>query len=107
MRKFRPAAIRLSATISRQPSSAQTARPASRTIETKAGDWQTTPDTISCDGKNLIKRDLASPIWRTVFHAMWIYLAYGLRRQPSRDSGEPQNWPVCDLMSYPDYVAVQ
>jgi len=37
--------------------------------------------------EDLIKRDLASPIWRTVFHAIWIYWRM-VFAAPSRDSGE-------------------
>ena len=46
---------------------------ASWTIETKAGDWQTRTSYDFLRWEDLIQRDLAAPIWRTVFHAMWIY----------------------------------
>ena len=62
----------LSATISR-PQAAPDGETASWTIETKAGDWQTHTRYDFLRWEDLIKRDLASPIWRTVFHAMWIY----------------------------------
>src|SRR4030088_3221829 len=62
----------LSATISR-PQVAPDGETASWTIETKAGDWQTRTSYDFLRFEDLIQRDLPSPIWRTVFHAMWIY----------------------------------
>src|ERR1017187_932339 len=62
----------LTATISR-PQSATDGETASWTIETKAGDWQTRTSYDFLRWEDLIQRDLAAPIWRTVFHAMWIY----------------------------------
>jgi pimeloyl-ACP methyl ester carboxylesterase len=46
---------------------------ASWTIEAKADDWQTRTDYDFLRWEDLIQRDLAAPIWRTVFHAIWIY----------------------------------
>ena len=62
----------LTATISR-PQVAADGETASWTIETKAGDWQTRTSYDFLRWEDLIQRDLAAPIWRTVFHAMWIY----------------------------------
>jgi hypothetical protein len=62
----------LSATISR-PQVAPDGETASWTIETKAGDWQTRTDYDFLRWEDLIQRDLAAPIWHTVFHAIWIY----------------------------------
>jgi hypothetical protein len=62
----------LGATISR-PQVAADGETASWTIETKAGDWQTRTSYDFLRWEDLIQRDLAAPIWRTVFHAIWIY----------------------------------
>ncbi len=62
----------LNATISR-PQAAPDGETASWTIETKASDWQTHTRYDFLRWEDLIQRDLAAPIWRTVFHAIWIY----------------------------------
>jgi pimeloyl-ACP methyl ester carboxylesterase len=62
----------LSASIS-PPQVAPDGETASWTIETKAGDWQTRTSYDFLRWEDLIQRDLAAPIWGTVFHAMWIY----------------------------------
>jgi hypothetical protein len=62
----------LSATISR-PDAAPDGETASWTIETKGGDWQTRTSYDFLRWEDLIQRDLAAPIWRTIFHAIWIY----------------------------------
>jgi pimeloyl-ACP methyl ester carboxylesterase len=62
----------LSASISR-PQVAADGETASWTIETKAGDWQTRTSYDFLRWEDLIQRDLAAPIWGTVFHAIWIY----------------------------------
>ena len=62
----------LSATMSR-PKSTPDAEIASWTIETKADDWQTRTSYDFLRFEDFIQRDLASPIWRTVFQAVWIY----------------------------------
>jgi hypothetical protein len=62
----------LNATISR-PQVAPDGETASWTIETKASDWQTRTRYDFLRWEDLIQRDLAEPIWRTVFHAIWIY----------------------------------
>jgi hypothetical protein len=62
----------LNATISR-PQVAPDGETASWTIETEAGDWQTRTNYDFLRWEDLIQRDLAAPIWRTVFHAIWIY----------------------------------
>ena len=56
-----------------RPQSAPDGETASWTIETKASDWQTRTGYDFLRFEDLIQRDLAAPIWRTVFHAMWIY----------------------------------
>jgi hypothetical protein len=62
----------LTATISR-PQSAPDGETASWTIETEAGDWQTRTSYDFLRFEDLIQRDLAAPIWRTVLQAIWIY----------------------------------
>ena len=62
----------LTASITR-PQVAPDGETASWTIETKAGDWQTRTSYDFLRWEDLIQRDLAAPIWGTVFHAMWIY----------------------------------
>lgn len=62
----------LNATLSR-PQSSPDGETASWTIETKASDWQTRTSYDFLRWEDLIQRDLAAPIWSTVFHAVWIY----------------------------------
>src|SRR6266404_9848656 len=62
----------LDATVSR-PQVAPDGETASWTIETKASDWQTRTRYDFLRWEDLIQRDLAAPIWHTVFHAIWIY----------------------------------
>lgn len=62
----------LTTTISR-PQSSPDGESASWTIETRAGDWQTSTAYDFLRWEDLIQRDLAAPIWGTVFHAIWIY----------------------------------
>jgi hypothetical protein len=46
---------------------------ASWSIETRAGDWQTRTSYDFLRFEDLIQRDLAAPVWGTVFRAIWIY----------------------------------
>jgi hypothetical protein len=62
----------LTATLSR-PQSSPDGETACWTIETKASDWQTRTNYDFLRFEDLIQRDLAAPIWSTVFHAVWIY----------------------------------
>jgi hypothetical protein len=62
----------LATTLSR-PQVAPDGETASWTIETKAADWQTRTRYDFLRWEDLIQRDLAAPIWGTVFHAIWIY----------------------------------
>jgi hypothetical protein len=62
----------LATTISR-PQSAPDGETASWTIETEAGAWQTRTSYDFLRFEDLIQRDLAAPIWRTVLQAIWIY----------------------------------
>src|SRR5437764_2319595 len=63
---------RLTATISR-PVAAPDGETASWTIETRASDWQTRTSYDFLRFEDLIQRDLAAPIWSTVFQAVLIY----------------------------------
>ena len=91
----------LSATISR-PQVAPDGETASWTIETQTSDWQTRTSYDFLRWEDLIQRDLASPIWRTVFHAMWIYwrLVFGgtIRRFWKA------HWRFATFISYPHYL---
>jgi hypothetical protein len=62
----------LTATIGR-PQTAADGETASWTIETHASDWQTRTDYDFLRFEDLIQRDLAAPIWSTVFQAVLIY----------------------------------
>jgi pimeloyl-ACP methyl ester carboxylesterase len=62
----------LAATVSR-PKNTSDGETASWTIETKAADWQTRTSYDFLRFEDLIKRDLAAPIWGTVLQAIWIY----------------------------------
>ena len=62
----------LQATISR-PKVAPDDEIASWTIDTKAEDWQTRTAYDFLRFEDFIQQDLAAPIWRTVFSAVWIY----------------------------------
>jgi hypothetical protein len=46
---------------------------ASWSIETRDGDWQTRTSYDFLRFEDLIQRDLAAPVWGTVFQAIWIY----------------------------------
>ena len=62
----------VAATLSR-PVVAPDGELASWTIETKADDWRTRTRYDFLRWEDLIQRDFAAPIWRTVFQAIWIY----------------------------------
>src|SRR4051812_49691015 len=61
-----------SATLGR-PQSTSDGEITSWTIETKADGWQTRTAYDFLRFEDFIQRDLASPIWSTVFQAVWIY----------------------------------
>jgi hypothetical protein len=71
LRKF-SRLYQIAASISR-PQSTPDGETASWTIETKAADWQTRTSYDFLRFEDLIQRDLAAPIWHTVFHAVLIY----------------------------------
>jgi len=91
----------LAATISR-PQVAPDGEIASWTIETKAGDWQTRTSYDFLRWEDLIQRDLASPIWRTVLHAMWIYWRLVFGGTIARFW--KAHWRFATFISYPHFL---
>jgi pimeloyl-ACP methyl ester carboxylesterase len=91
----------LSATISR-PKVAADDEIASWTIETKAADWQTHTNYDFLQFEDFIQRDLASPIWRTVFHAVWIYWRVVFNGTMARFT--KANWRFATFITYPHFV---
>jgi hypothetical protein len=91
----------LAATVSR-PQVAANGETASWTIETKAGDWQTRTSYDFLRWEDLIQRDLAAPIWRTVFHAAWIYwrLVFGGTIARFWQA----HWRFATFISYPHFL---
>ena len=91
----------LTATISR-PQVAGDGETASWTIETKASDWQTHTRYDFLRWEDLIQRDLASPIWHTVFHAMLIYWRLVFGGTIARFW--KAHWRFATFISYPHYL---
>ncbi|QWG22221.1 hypothetical protein KMZ93_19910 [Bradyrhizobium sediminis] len=91
----------LSATISR-PQSSSDGETASWTIETSAGDWQTRTSYDFLRFEDLIQRDLAAPIWSTVFHAVWIYWRLVFRGTIVRFWRA--NWRFATFITYPHFL---
>src|ERR1700676_3699448 len=91
----------LAATISR-PQVAADGETASWTIETKAGDWQTRTSYDFLRWEDLIQRDLAAPIWGTVFHAIWIYWRLVFSGTIARFWRA--HWRFATFISYPHYL---
>ncbi len=91
----------LSATMSR-PKVAADDEMASWTIETKADDWQTRTNYDFLRFEDFIQRDLASPIWRTVFHAVWIYWRMVFAGTIARFA--KANWRFATFVTYPHFV---
>jgi hypothetical protein len=91
----------LSATISR-PQNAPDGETASWTIETRSGDWQTRTAYDFLRWEDLIKRDLTAPIWRTVFHAMWIYWCLVFNGTLARFW--KAHWRFATFVSYPHFL---
>lgn len=88
----------ISATTTR-PQAAASGEMASWSIETKAPDWQTRTDYDFLRFEDFIQRDLAQPIWRTVFHAVWIYWRLILRGTAFRFFAA--NWRFATFITYP------
>jgi hypothetical protein len=91
----------LAATISR-PQVAPDGETASWTIETKANDWQTRTSYDFLRWEDLIQRDLAAPIWRTVFQAMWIYWRLVFGGTIARFW--KAHWRFATFISYPHFL---
>jgi hypothetical protein len=91
----------LSATISR-PQAAPDGETASWTIETKADDWQTRTSYDFLRWEDLIQRDLAAPIWSTVFKAMWIYWRLVFGGTIARFW--KAHWRFATFISYPHFL---
>jgi pimeloyl-ACP methyl ester carboxylesterase len=91
----------LAATIGR-PQSAPDGETASWTIETKASDWESRTSYDFLRFEDLIQRDLAAPIWRTVFHAMWIYWRLVFGGTIARFW--KAHWRFATFITYPHFV---
>ena len=100
LRKF-SRLYQLSATISRPKAGAHD-EIASWSIETKADDWQTRTDYDFLRFEDFIQRDLAAPIWRIVFHALWIYWRLILAGTIARFTRA--NWRFTAFITYPHIV---
>jgi pimeloyl-ACP methyl ester carboxylesterase len=100
LRKF-SRLYQLSATIGR-PKVAVDDEIASWTIDTRADDWQTHTHYDFLRFEDFIQRDLASPIWRTVFHAEWIYWRLVLSGTIARFA--KANWRFATFVTYPHFV---
>src|SRR4030088_643167 len=72
------------------------------TIETKGGDWQTSTSYDFLRLEDLIQRDLAAPIWRTIFHAVWIYWRLVFRGTIARFW--KAHWRFATFITYPHFV---
>jgi pimeloyl-ACP methyl ester carboxylesterase len=91
----------LTTTISR-PDAAPDGETASWTIETKAGEWQTRTRYDFLRWEDLIQRDLAAPIWRTIFYAVWIYWRLVFRGTIARFW--KAHWRFATFATYPHFV---
>src|ERR1700682_4646285 len=91
----------LSATITR-PQVAPDGETASWTIETQTSDWQTRTSYDFLRWEDLIQRDLASPIWRTVLHAIWIYWRLVFRGTIARFW--KAHWRFATFITYPHFL---
>ena len=100
LRKF-SRLYQLSATMSR-PKVAPDDEIASWTIETTATDWQTRTNYDFLRFEDFIQRDLASPIWRTVFHAVFIYWRLVFAGTIARFG--KANWRFATFITYPHFV---
>jgi hypothetical protein len=92
---------RLSATIGR-PTVLPGDEIASWSIETNGPDWQTRTSYDFLRFEDFIQRDLAAPIWRIVFHAVWIYWRLILAGTIARFTRA--NWRFTAFITYPHIV---
>jgi len=75
---------------------------ASWTIETTAPDWETRTRYDFLRFEDFIQRDLAAPIWHTVFHAVWIYWRLIFSGTIARFW--KANWRFATFITYPHLV---
>ena len=92
---------RLTATISR-PQSTPDGETASWTIETKASEWQTRTSYDFLRFEDLIQRDLAAPIWSTVFQAVLIYWRLVFSGTIARFW--KAHWRLATFITYPHFL---
>ena len=97
LRKF-SRLYQLTATISR-PKVASDDEIASWTIDTTASDWQTRTAYDFLRFEDFIQQDLASPIWRTVCHSVWIYWRLVFAGTIARFG--KANWRFATFITYP------
>jgi len=88
----------LSATLGR-PQSSSNDEIASWNIETRTDDWQTRTTYDFLRFEDFIQADLASPIWRTVFQAVWIYWRLVIGGTIARFW--KANWRFATFITYP------
>jgi hypothetical protein len=100
LRKF-SRLYQVNATVSR-PKVAAGDEIASWSIETKAADWQTRTTYDFLRFEDFIQRDLAAPIWRTVFHAVWIYWRLVFNGTMVRFTRA--SWRFMAFITYPHFV---
>jgi hypothetical protein len=91
----------LAATIGR-PKVADDGEIAAWTIDTQAGDWQTRTSYDFLRFEDLIQRDLASPIWRTVLQAIWLYWRLVFRGTIARFW--KAHWRFATFITYPHFL---
>jgi len=97
LRKF-SRLYQLQAVISR-PKVAPDDEIASWSIDTTASDWQTHTAYDFLRFEDFIQQDLASPIWRTVFNAVWIYWRLVFAGTIARFGSA--NWRFATFITYP------
>jgi hypothetical protein len=100
LRKF-SRLYQLTATIGR-PQSSSDDEIASWSIETKAEDWQTRTTYDFLRFEDFIQRDLASPIWRTVFQAVFIYWRLVFNGTMGRFTRA--NWRFATFITWPHLI---
>jgi hypothetical protein len=100
LRKF-SRLYQLTTTISR-PQSSSDDELASWSIETKAEDWQTRTTYDFLRFEDFIQRDLAQPIWGTVFQAVFIYWRLVFNGTMARFTRA--NWRFAAFITYPHFV---
>ena len=85
-----------------RPQAADDGEIASWTIETKGPDWQIRTDYDFLRFEDFIQRDLAQPIWRIVFQAVWIYWRLIVRGTAWRFFRT--SWRFATFITYPHLI---